>query len=227
MWIDAQVLKKCHKTYHHEVFVPTEPVIVLGRSNRPEVEVHLEAARLAGISVLKRAGGGGTVLLYPGCFVVSVGTWVTDLYENSWYFKAINQALINTMAELDPKLNALGQSGYSDIVWGDKKVGGTSLFRSRHYLLYQASVLYNLDVRAISTYLAHPSKEPDYRQNRRHEDFLIGLGQITNCPLAKIVEGVKKSLEQHMMLRLSERLGVVDERHTHHILRKAAEGDIL
>ena len=52
------------------------------------------------------------------------------------------------------------------------------MFRSRNYLLYQASLLVDSKIDLISKYLAHPSKEPTYRKKRPHSDFLIGLSQI-------------------------------------------------
>ncbi|NBU65759.1 MAG: hypothetical protein EBS29_14840, partial [Chloroflexia bacterium] len=61
-----------------------------------------------------------------------------------WQADAIVHVGMHGTAEWLPGLQ-LGLTGecWPDIVMGDKKVGGTSLFRSRNYLLYQASILVN------------------------------------------------------------------------------------
>ncbi len=179
MWIDDQLLADCDKDLSVSVWVPKSPMVVLGRSNKATREVNTENCLKDGIPILKRLGGGGTVLLHKGCLVVSIGTWVKDYYQNDLYFRLLNQSLINTIQRIVPDLT-LGQRGYSDIVLGEKKIAGTSLFRSRNYLLYQASILVDLQIESIERYLAHPSAEPDYRRGRSHRDFLLGLLEVTS-----------------------------------------------
>jgi lipoate-protein ligase A len=178
MWIDDDILERCDERLALACFLPATPMVVLGASNTAEGEVHEDCCREDDVPVLKRYGGGGTVLLYPGSIVVSLGTWVRQHYQNKLYFRALNQAVIDALAERWPAFSALGQNGLSDITFGDRKVAGTSLFRSRNYLLYQASILAHLDLDAIQRYLKHPSKEPDYRGRRSHRDFLTSLAEI-------------------------------------------------
>lgn len=178
MWIDDDILARCDEKLALACFVPETPMVVLGSSNVAATEVHERNCQDDDVPVLKRYGGGGTVLLYPGSIVVSLGTWVKQHYQNKLYFKALNQAVIDALATRWPALKDLGQNGLSDITFGDKKVAGTSLFRSRNYLLYQASILADLDVAAIQRYLKHPTKEPDYRGKRDHKAFLTSLGEI-------------------------------------------------
>lgn len=175
MWIDDQILKQFHKTLHAEIFVPQTTCVVLGSGNDEVLEVNLEACQERSISVMRRYGGGGTVVLYPGCVVVSLGCWVKEQFQNTLYFRLINQAVINSLGAAWQNLNDLSQAGISDITMGDKKIAGTSLFRSRNYLLYQASLLVALDRELVNGVLRHPTKEPDYRQGRSHGEFLTSL----------------------------------------------------
>ncbi len=69
------------------------------------------------------------------------------------------------------------------ICCGEKKIAGTSIFRKKHLLVYQGSMLIDVDINSISGLLAHPSKEPSYRQGRSHEDFLTTLKQL-GCQLS-------------------------------------------
>ncbi len=169
---------RCGELLAHSVWVPRQPVVVLGSSNHPDTEVLEESCLADGIPILKRYGGGGTVLLYDGCVIVSVGLWVKQLYQNKLYFERLNQSVINSLSKQWPAFRDLGQRGLSDITFGDLKVAGTSLFRSRNYLLYQASILVDLNHDLINRYLKHPSKEPDYRLGRTHQDFLKGLSDF-------------------------------------------------
>lgn len=176
MWIDDQILNACHKQLVYQSWVPSELMVVLGRSNQAEQEAEVERCEKDGVPILKRYGGGGTVLLHPGCLVVSVGAWVDSPYQNDLYFRLLNDAIILSIQDQLPV--DLGQRGYSDIVFGERKIAGTSLFRSRQYLLYQASLLIHDRMEEIETYLKHPTKEPDYRKARTHRDFLSCLEQI-------------------------------------------------
>lgn len=178
MWIDDDILERSHEPLALTSWVPDRPVVVLGSSNVAVNEVEMERCAEAGISVLKRYGGGGTVLLHGGCVIVSAGVWVSQLYQNKLYFDVMNRAVIAALAAAWPTLANLTQRGLSDIVMGQKKVAGTSLFRSRNYLLYQASLLIEPRIEMIAHYLKHPTKEPDYRQGRSHGDFITGIADL-------------------------------------------------
>lgn len=175
MWIDDQILKECHQQTTIAIFSLPCPLVVCGNANDPAREVNLERCAELSIPVVKRYGGGGTVLLDENSLVFSVGTWVSSPFDNKKYFQLLNQAVIDTLAMFDGRLKGLGQAGLSDIVSGPHKIAGTSLFRSRQYLLYQASVLLELSLDLIEQALQHPSKEPDYRNGRSHRDFLRGI----------------------------------------------------
>jgi len=142
MWIDSQVLEKANQKICTKIFIPKKRQIVLGRSNSAETEVYAEKALEQGVPVTKRRGGGGTVLLYPGCVVVSVGAWMKERFCNDKYFASINKAILDlTQTFLDNTNIALKQKGISDLAIATpapegeevfRKFCGTSLFRSRN-----------------------------------------------------------------------------------------------
>ena len=178
MWIDDQILEQYASPLAVATWIPATPVVVLGSSNDPAIECHVEQCEEDQVPVLKRYGGGGTVVLYSGCVIVSVGCWVSDHFYNDRYFRILNGALNSCLHANFSFFAGLSQNGISDLVAGDRKFGGTSMFRSRNYLLYQASLIVDCDYSLISRYLAHPSREPDYRRGRRHKDFLTGLADV-------------------------------------------------
>ncbi|MFW7378238.1 MAG: lipoyl protein ligase domain-containing protein [Oligoflexus sp.] len=227
MWIDDQVLRECHQQLVYQSWVPSELMVVLGRSNQAELEAEVERCDKDGVAILKRYGGGGTVLLHPGCLVVSVGAWVDSPYQNDLYFRLLNDSIITTIQDQLPV--ELGQRGYSDIVFGERKIAGTSLFRSRQYLLYQASVLINDRIDEIETYLKHPSKEPDYRKARKHRDFLSCLEEIQSMTHASPVLSAKdwaahfeKSFFGHLKNKLAPHIKEPMEAHIPHLLKRVS-----
>jgi lipoate---protein ligase len=186
MWIDDQILERHDQAIEIRNFVPDSPLIVLGSSNVPDTEVNLAYCLNQGIPVEKRYGGGGTVVLYSGCVVVSAGIWVRQHFQNQEYFRRINQAVIDVLAEINPVLKELDQRGLSDISFNGRKIAGTSLFRSRNYLLYQGSVVVAPNLQLINNCLLHPTKEPDYRAGRSHGDFLISLKEICGLDVDEV-----------------------------------------
>lgn len=226
MWIDKQVMVLAAQDLAYKVFVPPATAVVLGQNNKALKEVHEANCAKDGIPVLRRKGGGGTVVLHAGCVVVSIGGWVKDYYDNGGYFIRLNQAVIDALALKEPRLAGLGQNGISDIVWGDLKVAGTSLFRSRNYFLYQASVLIDPMLPLIEAYLQHPSKEPDYRGNRSHRQFVTGIHHIDPAFAALSTDqwctALSQQLPQTTKDQLSDKLIPPVAEQIPYILKKAA-----
>ncbi len=205
MWIDDDVLRHYQQDFFAKIFVPQQPMVVLGSGNDEALEVHAENCHALGVPILRRYGGGGTVVLYPGCVVVSAGCWVSEAFQNTLFFKRLNQAVIDALSTSWPVMATLGQAGISDIVSGPKKIAGTSMFRSRNYLLYQASILVNLDIEMVTNTLRHPTKEPDYRKGRSHKDFLSDIK--THAGFQITSDMVARALEEHFPKKAREQLG--------------------
>ncbi len=168
------LLDTSHPPY--KVWVPSTQVIVLGNSQDLENELHIEAVQADRIPVFKRQGGGGAVLLSPGC--LCVGLRLRKMKEKSIadYF-SIGAQLVQSVIQRELGLELVSR-GISDLAYGDLKVAGCSLYLPRDFALYLVSVLVNPDFTAIDRYLAYPSKEPDYRAGRNHRSFIGGLATL-------------------------------------------------
>lgn len=156
-----------------DVSLPNTWQVVMGAAGKPEQEVDVQALAEHGVPLYKRKGGGGTVLLGPGTIVVTVHTGVAHTFKNLAYFTAINRALMAVFATWAPL--PYHQRGISDIAVNDYKIVGSSIYRSRQYLLYQASILVDFDLALMAQLLRHPPREPDYRRGRSHGSFLTNL----------------------------------------------------
>jgi lipoate-protein ligase A len=181
-------------------FETQTPCVVLSSSNDPAVEAREEACRGEGIPVLRRKGGGGTVLLGPGCVVLTLAFRARDLFNNAHYFRRVNALWIEAL-ETAYGIKGLATRGISDISHGELKVAGTSVFRRKHLFVYQGSLLVDADLDGISRYLAHPSREPDYRKGRDHRSFLTTLRALG---VEASAEEVARACAQHFEARASE-----------------------
>ena len=65
--------------------------------------------------------------------------------------------------------------GSCDLVRGDRKFSGNAQKRSSHAVLHHGSILYDFDLDRIPELLREPKKQPDYRETRRHLDFVMNL----------------------------------------------------
>ena len=175
MYIDDRVLKRIEEgsDYWIEVYEQQTFEIVLGRSREPERDVHIERAGSDQIPVLRRLGGGGTVLLAPGVIVISAAGKTSLPFHLREHMNAVNRAVIGALRSLG--VRGLSIQGISDIAIDDRKILGSSLYRRKDIVLYQGSLLLNPDLSKIEAYLKHPDREPEYRMERGHREFLTAL----------------------------------------------------
>lgn len=151
---------------------PERTEAVLG-AGTPETDVDLARCAADGVPVYRRRGGGGAVVLAPGCLVI------TAVYEASrrrfptQWIGPIAEAVARALRGLG--LRDAQVRGMGDVALGDRKVLGSSLYANREVALYQGSLLVDPDLSLLARYLPHPSREPDYRRGRSHAEFLTSL----------------------------------------------------
>ena len=222
MWIDDEILCRCHEPHVLSTWVPKSSLVVLGSSNKADIEVKELACEEDGVPILKRYGGGGTVVLHSGCVVVSLGIWVSQFYYNDRYFRKINDAVIHTLAAEWREFSGLTQDGLSDLTFGERKIAGTSLFRSRNYLLYQASILVDARVDLMERYLKHPSREPDYRAGKSHRNFVAGLNEyVKSLGPSAVDKLLSEKLMPNLFTELEGELIAVQTKQCKHLYQRA------
>jgi lipoate-protein ligase A len=153
---------------------PLRPVVVLGRSGDPDVELHVEALRRDGATVQRRRGGGCAVLLDPGNLVVSVVAAVPGLAGIHPHFRAMSRWIGEALGELG--VHGVEQRGISDLAVDERKIGGSCIFRAKDLLYYSTTLLVEPQIRLMERYLRHPPREPAYRAGRPHRAFVAALG---------------------------------------------------
>jgi lipoate-protein ligase A len=161
------------------------PVVVAGRHRPFSADVHEEACRADGVPIVRRGSGGGTVVLSAGCLNYAVALSLVSrpaLLDVAYSFAAILDAVVAAL-----EVPGLERSS-SDLSLQGFKVSGNAQRRGRRALLHHGTVLYDFDASLATRYLREPSRQPAYRERRRHEEFL------RNIPLA--LHPLQSRLEQ-------------------------------
>lgn len=157
------------------IYEPVELVAVLGAAGKPEQDLLLDAMEADSVRWRRRRGGGGTVVLGPGQVVLALVTEVSSPFRNREYAAQINSWIVEAVESLG--VQGAGPEGISDLAIRGKKIVGTSIYRTRLTLFYQASLLVSNDIAVFTRYLAMPTKVPEYRAGRSHEEFCTTLAR--------------------------------------------------
>ena len=155
------------------VWQPDKTVIVLGQSNTPEKSLIIENVEADNIAVTKRPTGGEAVVLTPGMAAITVAREFREMPASNDFFRVINGMILDVLADLGVK--NYGTQGISDITLGSRKILGSSMQRRQRRLVYHAVMNIREDPDVFERYLRHPGREPDYRQQRRHSEFVTSL----------------------------------------------------
>lgn len=155
--------------------------VVLGSSNQVAANVNLSHCKQDQIPVFRRCTGGGTVLLGPGCFIFSLFLRITANQHLAGIEATTREILNRIIASLkqnkpDFKIEL---QGISDLTIDGRKFSGNSQRWLTTTLLHHGTILYDFDLDRIPRYLTSPEREPEYRSQRDHLEF------VTNYPMTK------------------------------------------
>jgi lipoate-protein ligase A len=174
---------------------PADEFVVLGYGNHVDTEVNRAACAARGIPIFRRCSGGGTVLQGPGCLNYSVILRIDDggplhsiTTANRFIMERNRAAIESLLVGPTGPARRVEVSGHTDLSINGLKFAGNAQRRRKRFLLFHGTLLLNLDLAFIETVLPMPSRQPDYRRNRRHRDFLTNL----HLPLP----AVKSALQQ-------------------------------
>ncbi len=179
------------------IYEPSHAAIVLGAGRKVEADIILEHARADDIPILRRKGGGGTVVLSPGQVVLALVTRVGLPFNNLVYAQWINSWVREALSSLGVK--NVEDRGITDLAIGNRKILGASLYRRRLILFYQSGLLVNNDISLFSRYLTYPSKSPDYRKDRNHSDFCTTLNRAGfSLSVEQVIQALKVIVRRNL-----------------------------
>ena len=177
-----------------------ESFVVVGYANKVETEVNVPACEERKIPILRRCSGGGAVVQGPGCLNYTLILPITkdgplhSIPVANQFIMRHNRAAIDFA--LRTPHSAIGVRGHTDLAIGGRKFSGNSQRRRKHFLLFHGTFLLNFDLALIGDLLRMPSKEPDYRENRKHADFLTNM----NASAEKVKAALQKAWDANSLL---------------------------
>lgn len=153
-----------------------QSAIIIGRSSRIQDEVDLAACAKESIPVLRRCSGGTAVVIGPGCLMYAV----VLSYERHPALRMVDAAHSYVLGKVADAVKQFMPSakfrGTSDLTLNDRKFSGNSLRCKRDHLLYHGTLLCDFSLTLIGRWLKSPPRQPDYRQQRSHVEFVTNLG---------------------------------------------------
>jgi lipoate-protein ligase A len=168
---------------------------VLGNSNKPRDNLIEENIFSDYVQVYKRPSGGETVILTPSTLVISVKVTLDKFSNPTAHFRYFNEKIIEALSCLGVK--DLRYRGISDVAIGDKKILGSSIYRRRKILFYHAVLNVSEPIETIERYIKHPTREPDYRNGRKHHEFVTSLhAEGYKLTMKKIIRSLDQSLSK-------------------------------
>jgi lipoate-protein ligase A len=140
------------------------------------LEVNLAACRKENVGIYRRCSGGGTVLQGPGCLnyalVLNVArhrALCSTGAANSYIMERQRQALAGVLGR------TVRVEGITDLSLDGRKFSGNAQRRKRQAMILHGTFLLHFDISLMGKFLRMPSRRPDYRQDRTHDQFLTNL----------------------------------------------------
>ena len=167
-----------------------ETFVVVGYANKITTEVNVEKCHAKQILALRRCSGGGTVLQGAGCLNYALVLRIAEksplanISSANKFIMERNRVAIENLLKQSVEVR-----GHTDLAIDGLKFSGNSQRRKKNFLLFHGTFLLNFDLALIGEFLRMPSKQPDYRQSRNHDEFLTNL----NLSADKVKAALKKS----------------------------------
>ena len=169
------------------------PFVVIGYGQEIAREVDEAACVQRQVPILRRCSGGGTVAQGPGCLnygltlkIEETGPLSTITGANRWIMERNRRALATLLGD------GVHVRGHTDLALvgphGERKFSGNAQRRKRQALLFHGTILCQFDLSLIAELLRFPSAQPDYRESRKHLDFVANTGLAASTVMKALCE---------------------------------------
>ncbi len=167
---------------------PKGVAVAMGVSQSSERDILPEAIRRDGAALVRRASGGGSVVLCDGvlCWEAWAGCASIRRIDGCHGDGGIRAAYRALSLPVVRGLSLLGvaafQAGVCDIAadvgGAPRKLAGTAQLRRRDRALVHGSLLVNADLALLARYLPEPENAPEYRAGRGHGAFCANVAGL-------------------------------------------------
>ncbi|HND51903.1 MAG TPA: lipoate--protein ligase family protein [Pirellulaceae bacterium] len=149
--------------------------VVLGRASQVDVEANREACAADQVPIFRRSSGGAAVAIGPGCLMYAVVLSHRRHPQLAMISEAHALVMSRLLAALRPLLPEIAFQGTCDLTLHARKFSGNSLRCRREHVLYHGTLLYDFPLDRIARWLGTPPRQPDYREDRPHSQFVCNL----------------------------------------------------
>lgn len=168
--------------------------VVIGRSSKVSLEVNQFACQQDDVPIYRRMSGGASIVAGPGCLMFSL-LLSLERRPNCRGLDGAHHTVMSRMREaLCCAFKAIGSDaqvgiqGICDLTIDGRKISGNALRIKRNWLMYHGTLLINMPLEWIEHYLLEPPKQPEYRQGRKHREFVESLTKSIADPSRLIQE---------------------------------------
>ena len=172
-----------------------DTAVVLGRGSKPSIELNLPNCTIDRVPILRRRGGGCSVVLDPGNLIFSAAFPLPGLGGIHDAYDRVTGWLIRGLS--DCGIPGIRREGVTDLAFDGMKIGGGCIYRQRGMLFYSTTILFDPEIDKIERYLLHPPREPDYRHGRTHGEFITSLIKVAD---SRDIEEFRQRLEDSLLL---------------------------
>lgn len=162
--------------------------VVVGRSNEIDREVNVAACADDAVPVVRRSSGGGAVVIGPGCLCFTLALPIPEEFSRLGIAGVTQQLMQRLAIAFSTPETTVTVEGISDLVAADRKFCGNAQRWRKAAFLHHGSLLYNFELERLSRYLRLPSRQPDYRRARGHQEFVANFSQ----PRDQLVTALKR-----------------------------------
>lgn len=161
------------------VWEPQQVAVVVGRGSQVQQEVNVPFCQQHQIPIFRRHSGGASIVTGPGCLMYAV---VIDYAQHPTLrdLTSAHRFVMNKIQAAVARLvSGVEVQGICDLTLDDRKCSGNSLKVGKHHFLYHGTLLYDFDLSLLQQCLLTPPRQPDYRAQRSHADFVCNLWSAT------------------------------------------------
>ncbi len=177
--LDEALLEEAEAEDGHEIlrlWEPTRPIVVMGRSSAIEKEVKLDVCRERGVEVFRRCSGGQSVVTGPNCLMYAVMLDYRKRPQLRMLANVHQYVMLQMLRAIQSLAIQVKMQGTCDLTMDNRKFSGNALRCKRNWLIYHGTILCkSFDLELISDCLGTPQRQPDYRKDRSHGEFLTLL----------------------------------------------------
>ena len=171
-------------------FYENTPSIILGASLNKMEEVYEHKQSIP--PVLRRISGGGSVVHLKNNINYGI-VFSLNAYPNFFKIHESYSLILGSITNVCKNTkHPIFSNGHSDLTMiqagTERKISGNSQARKGGFLLHHGTFLCKgVDTSPIRYFLRPPVKQPEYREKRRHEDFLLKVSPFSKTEVIQII----------------------------------------